>query len=206
MLIAALFGFLKKIIEKTNVLNPDLVLITGDFVDNFHKSTQDAIALLKNLNAPSLFVTGNHEDYVGPDRITKALTAANVTVLRNQMKDLGQIRVIGIDNGIDRNKITQILHEFNTDKSKFTILMYHRPPDIEMLSHAGINLTLSGHTHAGQIFPFNYVVRFFFKHISGLHKYDGSFLHITSGTGTWGPRMRLGSRSEMVSIQIKKSY
>jgi uncharacterized protein len=199
-------NFLKRIIEKTNALNPDLVLITGDLVDNFNKSTQEAIATLKNLKAPALFVTGNHESYIGPDRVAKALKAVNVTTLRNQMMDFGQIRIIGIDNGTGKTDIEQILRKLNTDKSKFCILMYHQPIDLKILSDAKVNLTLSGHTHHGQIFPFNYVVGLFYNYIWGLHKYEGGYLYVTSGTGTWGPRMRLGSRSEIALIQIRKSY
>ena len=90
-------NFVKRIIDKTNALNPDLVLITGDLVDNYNASTQKAIGLLKNLKAPVLFVTGNHEKYVGPERVTKALTASNVKVLNNQLTDYGQIQIIGFD-------------------------------------------------------------------------------------------------------------
>jgi predicted MPP superfamily phosphohydrolase len=198
--------FLKRVIERTNALNPELILITGDMVDNFNKSTLQALEALKNLKAPVLFVIGNHEMYVGPDRVTTALRAANVTVLRNQMKDFDQIRIIGIDNGTRKTKIAQILEEFNTDRSKFCILMYHQPTSLKMLSDAKVNLTLSGHTHYGQVFPFNFVVRLFYRPVSGFHKYQGGCLYISSGAGTWGPRMRLGSRSEIVSIQIRKSY
>jgi uncharacterized protein len=197
-------NFLKEIIEKTNLLNPDLILITGDIVDNFNENTQEAIATFRNFKAPVMFSIGNHEMYVGAERVTEALRAANVTVLRNQMKDFGQIRIIGIDNGTSKTKIAQILGELNTDRSKFCILMYHQPTSLKMLSDAKVNLTLSGHTHYGQIFPFNFVVGLFYPYVSGFHKYDGGNLYITSGAGTWGPRMRLGSRSEIVSIQIRK--
>jgi predicted MPP superfamily phosphohydrolase len=198
-------NFLKEIIEKTNSLNPDLILITGDCVDNFNNSTQEAIASFKNFKAPVVFSTGNHETYVGADRVTEALRAANVTVLRNQMMDFGQIRIIGIDNGTNRDRAAQIIREFNTDRSKFCILMHHQPTDLKLFSDGKVNLTLSGHTHYGQIFPFNYIVRLFYDNISGLHEYPGGCLYISSGAGTWGPRMRLGSRSEIVSIQIKKA-
>ncbi len=66
--------------------------------------------------------------------------------------------------------------------------------------------SLCGYTHAGQLFPFNFIVGLFYQPVSGLHKYENSLLYVTSGTGTWGPRMRLGSRNEIVFIQIGKDY
>jgi predicted MPP superfamily phosphohydrolase len=196
-------NFLKRVIEKTNALNPDLVLITGDIADNFNKSTQEALAALRNLKGPVFFVTGNHEMYTGPDRVTKLLTELNVKVLRNQLIDYDGIQIIGIDNGTNGKILEQIFQGLNVDKSKFCILMSHRPIGL-IPSRAGVNLTLSGHTHAGQIFPFNYVVRLFIKYMSGLYKHNNSYLYVTSGTGTWGPRMRLGSRSEIVLLKIRK--
>lgn len=197
-------NFVKRIIDKTNALNPDLVLITGDLVDNYNASTQKAIGLLKNLNAPVLFVTGNHERYVGSAKVAKSLTASNVKVLNNQLADYGQIQIIGIDYNDNESNLNQIIRGLNIDNSKFCILMYHRPVELKTLSQTGLDLVLSGHTHSGQIFPFNYIVRLFYKPLSGFHKYDNTYQYITSGTGTWGPRMRIGSRSEIVLLQIRK--
>ncbi|MFH1613936.1 MAG: metallophosphoesterase [Planctomycetota bacterium] len=195
-------NFLKRILDKTNALNPDLVLITGDLVDNYNADTQKAIALLKNLKAPVLFVTGNHEKYVGPARITKLLTAANVNVLNNQLADFSQIQVLGIDYNDNEKDLEHIIEKLNIDKSKFCILMSHRP--VELKTPTGIDLALTGHTHAGQIFPFNYIVGLFYLYTSGLHKQNNTYIYGTPGTGTWGPRMRLGSRSEIVLIKIRK--
>ena len=196
--------FIRRIIDQTNALNPELILITGDLVDNYNASTQKAIGLLKNLKAPVLFVTGNHERYVGPDRVAKSLTASNVKVLNNQRVDYGQIQIIGIDYNDNERNLDKIIQGLNIDDSKFCILMYHRPVELKTLSKAGINLVLSGHTHSGQIFPFNYIVGLFYKPLSGLHKYNNTYQYVTSGTGTWGPRMRFGSRSEIVLLEIRK--
>ena len=76
--------------------------------------------------------------------------------------------------------------------------------ELKTFSQTGLDLVLSGHTHSGQIFPFNHIVRLFYKPSSGLHKYNNTYQYITSGTGTWGPRMRLGSRSEIVLLEIRK--
>lgn len=197
-------NFLERIIDKTNALNPDLVLITGDLVDNYNASTQKAIGLLKNLKAPVLFVTGNHERYVGPARVKKSLTEANVKVLNNQLVDYGQIQVIGVDYNDDEKDLEYTVEGLNIDKSKFCILMSHRPVKLETLFKTGIDLALTGHTHAGQIFPFNYIVGLFHPYLSSLQNHNNTYIYGTSGTGTWGPRMRLGSRSEIVLLEIRK--
>ena len=198
--------FLKRIIVKTNNLNPDFVLITGDLVDNFNKKTQEAIGLLNGIKAPVFFVNGNHEEYVGPAKVAKSLNAANVKVLNNQQIDCDGIQIIGIDHNIRKMDLKQVLQQMNINKTKFSVLMCHQPVELQTLSRTGIDLILSGHTHSGQIFPFNYIVRLFYKPLSGLHEYNNTYKYITSGTGTWGPRMRLGSRSEIVLVEIRKSH
>lgn len=196
-------NFLRKIIDKTNSLSPDLILITGDLVDNHNKQTRQAIGSLKRLDGPVFFVTGNHENYVGPDRVKKSLKEANVKVLDNQLINYGQIQIIGLDYNEEKRNIEHVIEEMNIDKSRFCVLMSHFPVKLQTLSEAGVNLALSGHTHAGQIFPFNYVVGLFFKNLCGFYQYDDASLYVTSGTGTWGPRMRFGSRSEIVLFEIK---
>ena len=109
-----------------------------------------------------------------------------------------------IDNNVKKKDLEQVLQQINIDKAKFSILMYHSPVELKTLSQAGLDLVLSGHTHSGQIFPFNYIARLFHKPLSGLHKNNNTYQYITSGTGTWGPRMRLGSRSEIVLLEIRK--
>ncbi|PKL49641.1 MAG: hypothetical protein CVV39_02725 [Planctomycetes bacterium HGW-Planctomycetes-1] len=99
-----------------------------------------------------------------------------------------------------------VLRILDIDPLKFKVLLSHRPVSLKTLSQMKIDLALCGHTHAGQIFPFNFIVGLFHKPVSGLHKYENSRLYVTSGTGTWGPRMRLGSRNEIVFIQIRKDY
>jgi predicted MPP superfamily phosphohydrolase len=196
--------FFKKIIKKTNNLNPDLVLITGDLIEDFIPNTRDGLKALKDLKSTILFVTGNHERYAGPGGITDYLAVLNVKVLHDQMIDCGKVQIIGIDDDTDPIILDGLLSGMNIDKSKFCILMSHRPVDLEILSNANIDLTLSGHTHAGQIFPFNYIVRLFIKYVYGLYKHNSSYLYVTSGAGTWGPRMRLGLPSEIVLVQLRK--
>lgn len=199
-------NFLKRVIDKTNSLNPDLIFITGDMVDSLGNNTQEAIATLKNLQAPAFFVTGNHEMYTRRTEVIEILSQANIKTLADEIADFNDIQIIGIDESDDIKNLRNIVGKLKIDPSKFTVLLSHRPVSAKMLSQMKINLALCGHTHAGQIFPFNFIVGLFQKPVSGLHKYENGWLYVTSGTGTWGPRMRLGSRNEIVFIQIRKSY
>ena len=176
--------FLKRVIEKTNSLNPDLIFITGDMVDNLGNNTQEAIANLKNLNAPAFFVTGNHEMYTRRAKVIEFLSQANIKTLTDETADFNGIQIIGIDESDDIKNLGNIISNLNIDRSKFTVLLSHRPVPIKILSQMKINLALCGHTHAGQIFPFNFIVGLFQKPVSGLHKYENSRLYVTSGTGT----------------------
>lgn len=197
--------YMARLIDKTNALNPDMVLITGDLVDNFNPTIQKGISLLKNLNVPVLFVTGNHEQYAGRSKIIRSLRAENVKVLENQIFDFGQIQIIGIDDTVRKNMLQQMMRQIKFDSSKYTILMYHRPFELKDEPLDGIDLLLCGHTHGGQIFPFNFIVEIFYRPLSGLHKLDSTYQYVTTGCGTWGPRMRFGSRSEIVLIKIKNN-
>ncbi len=198
-------NFLQRVIEKTNALRPDVIVITGDIADSYNEKTEKALQKLKDLKADVFFVTGNHEMYAGPEKATKTLTDANVRVLRNQLADYNQIQIIGIDESTDLREVGGIVERLKIDESKFCVLLSHRPIGPEKLADMRIELGLSGHMHGGQIFPFNYIVGLNHKYLAGLYKYNGSYLYVTTGTGTWGPRMRLGSRSEIVLIKIKKS-
>jgi hypothetical protein len=79
--------------------------------------------------------------------------------------------------------------------------MNHQPTGFDIAVHRGIGLTLSGHVHNGQIWPFNYVVGLFYPYLKGLHANGGAFLNVSTGTGIWGPPMRLGSHSEIVLLE-----
>ena len=83
--------------------------------------------------------------------------------------------------------------------------MCHRPHGLESAAKVGIDLMLAGHTHFGQIFPFNYVVGLSHPYIKGLYKHGDCFLYVSPGTGTWGPRMRLGSHNQIVLVELSPS-
>jgi predicted MPP superfamily phosphohydrolase len=195
-------GTLQRIVKKTNALNPDLVLITGDLADGPHRYAQKSFECLNYFNVPVFFTIGNHEYYAGLEYILDILSKTKVKVLRNEMVDLGRIQLVGIDDGTAPLQIKKILKNLQLKSDKYTILMYHRPVGLEEVQDAGVNLMLSGHTHAGQFFPFILFAYVIWKRPRRLYKYKGSYLYVTHGTGTWGPPLRLGTSSEITLIRL----
>ena len=116
---------------------------------------------------------------------------------------LDDIQFVGIDDSDNPGHVADTLPSIAMDKSKYRILLYHRPLGWEDAREHGIELMLSGHTHNGQIFPFNLLVKTRFKKIHGLYQNGGSALYVSPGTGTWGPIMRLGSVNEITCINLR---
>ena len=194
-------GFLERVVEAINNKNPDFVLITGDFLDAKRVGPRD-IAALKTLKAPIYFSIGNHERYAGLDWVIPMLEDAGCVLLRTQAVSFEELQLIGIDDAEDQHQVKNELAKIDLKPECFKVLMYHRPLGWEAAVESGIDLMLSGHTHNGQIFPFNWLVRQQFQKIRGLYTRDDCHLYVSPGTGTWGPAMRLGSRNEITCIDL----
>ncbi len=194
-------AFLRRVVAKVNRLRPDIVLITGDLVD-LRALPADIYTPLGSLDAPVYFVIGNHERYIGADEVCAKLEEKGVRVLRNASAIEGELQLIGIDDAEVRDQVPRILPTLPVDPEKFSILLYHRPDGFEAASEHGIHLMLCGHTHNGQILPFNYLVRRVFPRICGRYEHGGSVLYVSPGTGTWGPLMRLGSTNEVTELEL----
>lgn len=196
-------GFLNKIILKVNELKPDLVLITGDLVDGSGKLSEQTFKPLDNISAPTYFVMGNHEFYEGEKNVAKLLKDNHAKVLRDDFVEFNGVNIIGLDYSDDRTYVSKILPKIKHDRRKPTILVNHLPIGYEEARNQGVDLQLSGHTHAGQIFPFNLIVKLFFSRTRGLYSYDRFHLYVSPGTGTWGPPMRLGSENEITVLNLR---
>jgi uncharacterized protein len=194
--------YLTMLVEKTNRLKPDLVLITGDMVDGSGGLSMHSYEPLKSLTAPTYFTTGNHERYVGLDTVLSLLAQTGIHILRNEMVTADGIQIIGIDDAQDWGRTNPALANISFDRNEPSIVMYHRPEGINEAAAAGVNLQLSGHTHNGQIFPFNLIVRLFNTYTYGLYHFENTYIYVSSGSGTWGPPMRIGSNSEITLIRL----
>ena len=194
-------GFLERVVKTINDKNPDFVLITGDFLDAKRVGPRD-IAALKTLKAPIYFSIGNHERYAGLEWVIPMLEDAGCVLLRTEAVSFEELQLIGIDDAEDQHQVKNELAKIDLKPECFKVLMYHRPLGWEAAVDSGIDLMLCGHTHNGQIFPFNWLVRQQFQKIRGLHIRDNCHLYVSPGTGTWGPAMRLGSRNEITCIDL----
>ena len=209
-------GRLEQILKKIREAGPDILVCTGDLVDgklnrDYGISEHDPLAVsLATIPAPyGMFaVTGNHEVYAGLNRALAFTSAAGFTILRNQSVQLKSgITISGVDDRAvnpgavtDINTETTLLNQVSHEA--FHILLKHRP-DILPESDGHFDLQLSGHVHGGQIFPFNFLVRLRHPIPCGTTVTSaGSRIHVSRGTGTWGPPMRLFAPPEVTIIDI----
>jgi uncharacterized protein len=197
--------YLERIVSMTNSLDPSVVVITGDIVDGSAKMDPNLFSPLNDINAPTFFVHGNHEFYEGIDSVERLLRKTKVNILRNEVIQVKDIQFAGIDDPTLGKKVPESLQEIELRKELPVVLLSHQPSGYDAAAEKGIHLMLSGHTHKGQIFPFNFLVRLQFKYVSGLHKIQDMYLYVSSGTGVWGPPMRLGSKNEITLLHLKKT-
>jgi predicted MPP superfamily phosphohydrolase len=193
--------FLEHVIDKVNALNPDFLCITGDFIDQSGIG-EEQLSALTRVVGPIYFSIGNHEKYEDLEEIVQRLRNLGVHVLRNEDRHEQHLQVIGIDDKDDHGQVERELAGIDIHDHKFVLLLYHRPRGHEAAASAGVDLMISGHTHNGQIVPFNFVVNRVFEKAAGLFRHDDTHLYVSTGTGTWGPTMRLGTRSEITLFEI----
>jgi predicted MPP superfamily phosphohydrolase len=207
-------AFIEDIVTRTNALAPDIVAITGDLVDGSVDDLRDAIAPLAGLKARHgvYFCTGNHEYYSGAPEWCAELTRIGIRVLRNE-------RVI-VGNGPDSFDLAGIddesAHRFGEghgadlaravagrDPARELVLLAHQPKAVLEAKEHGVGLQLSGHTHGGQIWPWNYAVRLQQPVVAGLARFGETQVYVSRGTGYWGPPMRLAAPAEITRITLQ---
>jgi uncharacterized protein len=192
---------LDRIVARVNDLKPDYVVITGDLID-FAGISREELAPLGTFDAPAFFAIGNHERYVDLAAIDERMRALGVTVLRDEAVIDGPFQFIGIDDVDVATKMVAPLERIELSADHYGVLLYHRPDGFDAAAARGIPLTLAGHTHAGQLIPFNFLVKRMYPRIRGLYASKGSQLYVSPGTGTWGPVLRIGSRSEITLFEF----
>ena len=200
--------FTARMAAKINALDPYAVLIGGDLYDGVVCDEEKLIEPLRTLHPPggTYFITGNHEYYL-PDvpRAMAAIRAVGITVLDDRKIDLGCIDIIGVDYQSSHKKddFKKTLEHIGIDRTRPSILVKHEPTDLDVAADAGVSLTLSGHTHHGQIFPLMFFTWQIYKGFDyGLKRLGGMQVFTSSGAGTWGPPLRLGTKSEIVLIEF----
>ena len=206
--------FLERVVDKVNALDPDVIAITGDLVDGSVPRLAPHVAPLGRLRARHgvFFVTGNHEYYSGVEEWCAHLAELGVRVLRNERVRIGtdgeSYDLAGVDDFAGRHfgrghgaDIGRALA--GRDESREVVLLAHQPRAVVEAERAGVGLTISGHTHGGQIWPFNFLVRLQQPVTSGLVRFGRSLIYVSNGTGYWGPPMRLGSPAEITQLVLE---
>ena len=192
---------LKKIVSAIIKLDPIFLIIGGDLIDSSSFKIED-LEEFKKFKKPIYFVTGNHEYYVkNSKKHLQDFQNIGIQILNNESLQTNGINLIGLsDNISDESKISYFEKLFQ--KKLFNLLIVHKPSIWNKVSTKA-NLMLSGHTHNGQIFPFNYVVKLKFPENYGLYKRMNNYLYVSSGSATWGPKIRIGSNNEIIQVELK---
>ena len=208
-------SWLEGVVRQVNALQPDVIAITGDLVDGSVPQLAKHVAPLAELKAKHgvFFVSGNHEYYSGVDPWMAHLETLGIRTLRNARHTLREgasaLTLAGIEDlhaerfpGGMRPDIDAALRGYTREKDGPVVLLAHQPKAINIGAAAGVDLQISGHTHGGQLVPFNWLVYLEQPYISGLHRRGDTWIYISRGTGFWGPPMRVGAPAEITHITL----
>ena len=183
--------------------NPDLVLFGGDIVDRSLRPVLagDYAAEFRRIQAPVLAIPGNHEYYCDMEGSKQFYATAGIRLLRDSVCTCQGITIIGRD---DRNNPQRKpLAALADSLQGFTILLDHQPYHLEEAEAAGIDFQFSGHTHHGQVWPVSWATDLLFEKAWGHHSRGNTRYYITSGLGLWGPKIRIGTRSEYLVLHLE---
>ncbi len=200
------------LVKMINDLKPDLVLFAGDIIDEDLTPVinQDLGETLKNINAKFgvYAITGNHEFIGGVEPAVKYLINHGINVLRDSSVKIGDsFYLVGREDRSTnqfahkrRKELSELMK--SVDKNLPVVMMDHQPFALNEAVENGVDLQLSGHTHHGQLWPFNYITKMVYELSWGYKKKGDTHFYVSSGYGGWGPPIKLGSRSEIVNIKL----
>ncbi|MBV9340919.1 MAG: metallophosphoesterase [Acidobacteria bacterium] len=202
-------GFLRRMIRKISREEPHAIFIAGDLYDGTAIDAARAAEPLNQLTAAPhgvYFVAGNHEQFRDDSKYLRAVAAAGVRVLNNEKIEVDGLQIAGIPyrNAWHPESFASVLRGIRLDRERASILLTHAPDHPEIAESQGISLQLSGHTHLGQFIPWSWIARRIYRQFAyGLSRIGNMQVFTSSGAGTWGPPMRLGSNPEIVVLQFE---
>jgi len=202
-------GFLRRVIARLRFLRPDAVFIGGDMFDGSTFGADQLVAPWREFSTPQgiYYVTGNHDEFVERSIFLDAVKRTGVQVLNNEKTTVDGLQIVGIHDSEAENpdELRSILRQVAIDRLRPSVLVAHRPVNLSVAEEEGISLQLSGHTHGGQIWPWNLLVsRIYGRFAHGLSRLGNLQLYTSNGVGAWGPPLRVGTKSEIVLIQFEK--
>lgn len=198
--------FLEKVVARVNQHEPDIVVISGDLLDLSRVDATDLQAL-GDIEADTYMCVGNHERYVDIEKALTAIRSHGVEVLQDEQTLAHGIQIIAIDDADKPDRMDEIIKNLDISNDRFSVMLYHRPDGWKFVKKHKLPLMLAGHTHNGQVWPFNWLVKRRYPEIAGLYQSkiggnEHSQLYVSSGTGTWGPVMRLGTKCEVTIFNL----
>lgn len=203
--------FIQSMVERTNALKPDMVVITGDLIDLPVEDIREALQPLTELQAPSYFILGNHEYFHGPEAAVEHVRSLGIRPLLNESVMVethkGRFNLVGINDlmgermGIMPHDLKAAYRQVDSDLP--CVVLFHQPKGITLMDDYRCDLMLSGHTHGGQIFPFGLLVMVDQPYLAGLYRHaPDKQVFVSRGTGYWGPPLRVLAPSEISHIRI----
>jgi uncharacterized protein len=210
-------GFSEQIVEQVLSTKPDIIVVTGDLVDGSVEQLKDHVAPLAGLRAPlgTFFCTGNHEYYSGAEDWIAEVSRLGMIPLTNSNRILernnAKIMMAGVYDY--RAGTVHPTHKHDPKEAAQTsaegvavkILLAHQPKSITLADEAGFDLQLSGHTHAGQLYPFSWIVRLVHRYNEGLYRHnERMWIYVNRGTGYWGPPNRFGLPGEITRLTLRR--
>jgi predicted MPP superfamily phosphohydrolase len=201
-------NFLRRMVAKILQEEPDAIFIAGDLYDGTAIDAGRAAEPLNKLTAPHgvYFIAGNHEQFGDDSKYLQAIAAAGVRVLSNEKVDVDGLQIIGVPyrNAVRGRQLASVLQDVRLDRERASILLTHAPDHPEIAEAAGVSLQLSGHTHLGQFIPWSWMARrIYHQFVYGLSRIGKMQVFTSSGAGTWGPPLRLGSNPEIVMLEFQ---
>jgi hypothetical protein len=201
-------NFLRRMVAKILKEQPDAVFIAGDLYDGTAIDARRAAEPLSELVAPHgvYFAAGNHEQFGDDSKYLRAIAAAGVRVLSNEKVEVDGLQIVGVPyrNAAQDGQFASALDAIRLDRGRASILLTHAPDHPEIAEAAGVSLQLSGHTHVGQFIPWSWMARRFYRQfVYGLSRIGKMQVFTSSGAGTWGPPLRLGSNPEIVMLEFQ---
>jgi predicted MPP superfamily phosphohydrolase len=201
-------SFLRRMVAKILKEEPDAIFIAGDLYDGTAIDARRAAEPLSELVAPHgvYFVAGNHEQFGDDGKYLHAIAATGVRVLSNEKVEVDGLQIVGVPyrNAVRDGHFASVLNSIRLDRDRASILLTHAPDHPEIAEAAGVSLQLSGHTHLGQFIPWSWMARRIYRQfVYGLSRIGKMQVFTSSGAGTWGPPLRLGSNPEIVVLEFE---
>lgn len=201
--------FLERTISRINSLKPTMVVIAGDLFDGMEADFFWLHEPFKRLKASQgvYYAIGNHDLYLGLKHIKELFRESDIRVLNNERVERKGLQIIGLNyfknKSLSLDKM--IISRLGYKKEDPSVLLWHEPRHIAAAKAAGIDLMLSGHTHDGQLWPFNFIAKWVYRGYNfGLYQEGDFSLYVSCGLGTWGPPLRNTGRAEIVAIRLEK--